>query len=121
MKPIKEYWGDRLPNNEGVTVTVWDGQRAEPLKHHVMHSPAGFEWGYEGSGPADLARCILIDYFSGQTDFVAVATKLADKYYQGFKRNVIATIPGDRWLISEVEIEKWVQHEMSKLEGGGNA
>jgi hypothetical protein len=33
----------------------------EPLRHVVKHSPAGFEWGYEGSGPAELARCLLID------------------------------------------------------------
>jgi hypothetical protein len=34
---------------------------SEPLRHVVKHSPAGFEWGYEGSGCADLARCLLID------------------------------------------------------------
>lgn len=33
------------------------------LHHHKRHSPDGFEWGYEGSGPAELARCILIDHF----------------------------------------------------------
>lgn len=32
-----------------------------PLKHYMRHSPDGFEWGYAGSGPAELARCILID------------------------------------------------------------
>lgn len=33
-----------------------------PLTHHVKHSPDGFAWGYGGSGPAELARCILIDH-----------------------------------------------------------
>jgi hypothetical protein len=28
-----------------------------------MHSPDGFEWGYGGSGPAELARRILWDWF----------------------------------------------------------
>lgn len=32
-----------------------------PLRHHVKHSPTGLEWGYGGSGPADLARSLLID------------------------------------------------------------
>jgi hypothetical protein len=53
-------------NNEGpatpgvVTVREDDGPR-RPLRHHVRHSPTGFSWGYGGSGPAELARCVLID------------------------------------------------------------
>jgi hypothetical protein len=37
-----------------------DGVALGQLTHHVKHSPSGFAWGYGGSGPADLARCILI-------------------------------------------------------------
>jgi hypothetical protein len=42
--------------------SVWytDGDKQTPLPHHVRHSPTGFAWGYGGSGPAELARCILI-------------------------------------------------------------
>ena len=29
---------------------------------HKGHSPSGFEWGYLGSGPAQLALAILCDY-----------------------------------------------------------
>jgi hypothetical protein len=36
------------------------GERYD-LPHVVKHSPTGMEWGYAGSGPADLARSILID------------------------------------------------------------
>jgi hypothetical protein len=36
------------------------GDPIGPLPHHVKHSPTGFTWGYHGSGPAELARCILI-------------------------------------------------------------
>ena len=36
------------------------GEPIGPLPHHVKHSPTGFTWGYQGSGPAELARCILI-------------------------------------------------------------
>lgn len=45
-------------------VVVFDGPPGAcgtPLRHHVRHSPTGFSWGYGGSGPADLARCLLID------------------------------------------------------------
>lgn len=69
---MKTYQGSRVPNgqldlsgnpmtntkfvvidDEAVTIT--------PLRHYVRHSPTGMEWGYGGSGPADLARSILID------------------------------------------------------------
>lgn len=37
------------------------------LPHHVRHSPDGFAWGYLGSGPSELARCILIDVLRDRT------------------------------------------------------
>jgi len=37
------------------------GMREQPLRHISKHSPTGFAWGYAGSGPAELARCLLID------------------------------------------------------------
>lgn len=45
------------------------------------HSPSGFEWGYEGSGPAQLALAILA--FEYPDD-------IALKHYQDFKREVVA-------------------------------
>lgn len=41
--------------------STWELPR--PLLHVVHHSPSGFEWGYGGSGPSDLALSILCDYF----------------------------------------------------------
>lgn len=37
------------------------GNHRGPLRHIRQHSPTGFGWGYGGSGPADLARSMLID------------------------------------------------------------
>ena len=33
------------------------------VDHVSLHSPTGFEWGYLGSGPADLALSLLADHF----------------------------------------------------------
>jgi hypothetical protein len=56
------YYHGRTP---GVVEVVNDdapGTAARyPLPHLVKHSPTGFSWGYGGSGPADLARCLLIN------------------------------------------------------------
>ena len=38
-----------------------DGCYLGPLPHVARHSPTGFSWGYNGSGPADLAVSLLVD------------------------------------------------------------
>jgi len=73
----------------------------------IRHSPTGFEWGYLGSGPADLALNILQYY---------VSDALADKLYQKFKFDIIAEIPYEgttllgkdivTWLINNTEYEE---------------
>lgn len=50
------------------------------------HSPTGFNWGYGGSGPAQLALSILLLY---------VDSKTAQEYYQDFKFGFIAGLPRD--------------------------
>lgn len=68
------------------------------LKHIVRHSPDGFNWGYGGSGPADLALSILWD---------CLGPKLADKYYQQFKRAFIEPVKG-KLRIREKDIKNWL-------------
>jgi Family of unknown function (DUF6166) len=45
-----------------VTVLT-EGERPRALRHVAVHSPEGFECGYGGSGPADLALSLLADLF----------------------------------------------------------
>lgn len=52
----------------GRLVTVERGEQVVgPLRHIVRHSPTGMSWGYGGSGPADLARSLLIDALGDQS------------------------------------------------------
>lgn len=44
----------------GRLVMIEIGGETYPLPHHAKHSPTGMSWGYHGSGPADLARSLLI-------------------------------------------------------------
>jgi len=61
------------------------------------HSPAGFEWGYGGSGPAQLALAILAD--------VLADDERAIRLHQRFKRRVIETFPrGGRWTLNRDEV-----------------
>lgn len=52
---------DRVYFAQGGSVLVKEGGTYRKLPHHMRHSPSGFGWGYLGSGPAELARCLLID------------------------------------------------------------
>jgi len=73
-----------------------------PLRHVVCYSPTGFEWGYGGAGPADLALSILTD-FAGR--------KVAESLYQQFKWDVIAKIPYQGTVIWSSDIVAWIQNQ----------
>lgn len=67
------------------------------------HSPDGFEWGYEGSGPAQAALAVLADFFGGRDDEAAL------RLYQKFKRQVIAVHAEDSWRLTGAEILRWLE------------
>ncbi len=69
-------------------VTV-DGKSLNPRNDLCNHSPTGFNWGYGGSGPAQLALAILVREFH-DVDF-------ALEHYQDFKWKVISMIQSSEW------------------------
>jgi len=73
------------------------------------HSPSGFEWGYGGSGPAQLALALLLDY----TDDEAFALD----HYQEFKTEVVSQLDcagsSERWRLTGREIDAAL-HETSR-------
>lgn len=89
----------------------------------IHHSPTGFEWGYGGSGPADLALNILEHYFS----VMSIEGPRVDCYrgtvcawawvlHQDFNRDFIATMPKEGGRILWEDVAGWVN---SKMENGG--
>ena len=60
---MKTYTVIRSTSGQIGCVVNHDGE-ATILRQCVYHSPSGFETGYAGSGPADLALSILADYFN---------------------------------------------------------
>jgi hypothetical protein len=65
------------------------------------HSPSGFEWGYGGSGPAQLALALLLDYTNDE--------EIALAHYTEFKNEVVSqlkcTDPDGRWRLTGSDIE----------------
>lgn len=105
----------------GTRVTVERDGIEVDLRHYVRHSPSGFSWGYEGSGPAELARCILIDHYDLHvlSDARGLGIELPVSY-QDFKRDVIARLADwmdtqrfppstPVWELTNVEIYDWIR------------
>lgn len=91
---MKVYVGWRDESGAQVRV-IKRPHYAATLHHYVRHSPTGFEWGYGGSGPADLARAIVADVFGLAT---------ADRVYQDFKRRTVARFDRDAWILTERQV-----------------
>ena len=94
---MKQYSGRR--EGYAALVTV-DGRRLNPRLDLWNHSPTGFEWGYAGSGPAQLALAILADHC--QNDERAL------NFRHRFKWAVIAELPR-HWTLTSQEIDQVLQ------------
>lgn len=70
----------------------------------VCHSPDGFEWGYSGSGPSDLALNIL-SMFIGQE-----AAERGDLYQQ-FREHFITPMPRVGGTIKKEAILNWIAEQ----------
>jgi len=69
------------------TKDVWlDCKMLNPAESQKVrnHSPDGFNWGYGGSGPAQLALAVMLEVYE---------QKHAISVYQDFKWNHIAKLP----------------------------
>jgi hypothetical protein len=100
---MKHYIGERT--NGVCEVTVLDGGPqggyALPARTDLRnHSPTGFEWGYGGSGPAQLALALLADALGDD--------EKALRHYQDFKFKVVGRLPKERWELSEEDIRQTV-------------
>lgn len=90
-------------------VEVWEGEQVQPLdpapsQRLFNHSPSGFEWGYAGSGPSQLALAMLLD-FCGDPEVALL-------HYQEFKAQFIVALPREAlrvWEIDGNEIESFLR------------
>lgn len=76
------------------------------FQQKTYHSPDGFEWGYAGSGPADLALNILLIYLD-ERDAMTI--------HQDFKFNFLTAIPRDGGIISGKKIIDYLNNTTRRL------
>lgn len=94
-----------------------DGKLAANIPHlFKWHSPTGFECGYGGSGPADLALNVLALLVPRGSDGAEgwkigdgqVVSATAGLLHQEFKRDFIATMPRTGGVIPIQTIRAWL-------------
>jgi len=90
---MKIYVGGR--SLAGAEVTV-DGMKLDPRFDLKRLSPTGFEWTYEGNGPAQLALALLADHLGDD----ARALQL----YEAFMR-VVVTELDNSWELTSADID----------------
>ena len=88
----KVYEGGR--SLDGAVVTV-DGRRLDPRFDVKVFSRAGFEWTYEGAGPAQLSLALLADHWGD-------AGK-ALEHHAVFMRDVVAHLDNS-WRMTSADI-----------------
>lgn len=95
---------DLIPMQPGEFDKVKFGGRnleAGPSLEVVNHSPNGFEWGYQGSGPSQLALAILLDLLEN--------AEIAEKHHIAFRGHWIENVPREGGTFHSHDILDWVQ------------
>jgi hypothetical protein len=90
---VKLYRGGR--SLDGAVVTV-DGKPLDPRYDLRQLSATGFEWTYEGAGPAQLALALLADHLGDD----ARALQL----YEPFMRHLVAELDNS-WELNSADID----------------
>ncbi len=89
-KPVRQVLKDGKVLSPKASQKIWN------------HSPDGFNWGYGGSGPAQLALGLLFDVLKKREEAVCL--------HQTFKWAFVAKW-GETWEITTEEIEAWVEQQ----------
>lgn len=95
-------------------VVIKSDHIAAPLDSHndlVNHSLDGFEWGYSGSGPSQLAFAIMFEYGKSKFTKEIDAYKFAIAHYIKFRDDYIASVQESSFEVSFDQIERWVDGE----------
>lgn len=92
---MKVYVGIR--EEDGTLTVRVNGKQLNPRLDLWNHSPTGFECGYHGSGPAQLALALLADHLGKDEEAVVL--------HQRFKREFVASLSPQGWSITSKQIE----------------
>jgi Family of unknown function (DUF6166) len=99
--------------SNGQRVVYADKRKVIPGPSQLVwnHSPDGFNWGYGGSGPAQLALALLLD--------CGLPAELATRLHQLFKWDEVSSWDNSsNWLFSGTEFMDWLSPALRALACG---
>ena len=99
---MKVYRGVRI--DHGGAVIVEDNGESGSLdpRHDVCcHSASGFDWGYSGSGPAQLALALAADVLGDD--------ERAERVHQQLKFKLIGGLSAEGWVLTEERIRAVIE------------
>jgi len=107
------FWRENDGVNEGVA-------QSNLAQRYVMHSPTGFEWGYGGSGPADLALN-MVQYVLENNQWQGERVRRgwfeeAEAFHQEVKRNWLVNIPREGGTIDYRQFERVVMELVKRYD-----
>jgi len=116
MTADSAYRGWRDPSDGSARIRRLPADRElhpSPSRQLAAHSDT-FDWGYSGSGPAQLSLALLLDYYE--------SSRIALAHYQQFKTDLITTIPhsASRWQLPATAIEQIVEPMRKSLMDAGH-
>ena len=104
---MKTYTGYRILDTRGnsvrAVVVVHEGDpepRSLDLRHDLRRHSEEFNWGYGGSGPAQLALALAADVLGNDEQ--------AQDIYQRLKFKLIGRLPHDGWSLTEDQLRQTI-------------
>lgn len=91
---MKTFAGDRTI--DGIVVTL-DGTPLDPHTDTHKYADGGFEWGYEGAAPSQLAYAILVEHLGD--------ARKAEALQDRFMRSVTANFENE-WVMTTTDIDQ---------------
>lgn len=106
-----------IPLKTGIHLQRIGNKTATNVPHLVVHhSPTGYEWGYHGSGPADLALNIAevmlkdMGWTGRRTEcFDGDCFTLSWQLHQELKRDFVANVQREGGVIPYEDLKTWMQ------------
>ena len=102
--------------SKGALVDRSDEKKLDPRADLIEHSPDGFEWGYGGSGPAQLALAIIADTLRDRMPNKAEADRMTMTVYQDFKMHIIQGLSYNTWQLEQDAVFNWFLEHVKKFE-----
>jgi hypothetical protein len=113
---VKTFTGYRVRDEHGhsvqAVVKVHEKGREPrplPLRHDLRLHSAEFNWGYGGSGPAQLSLALAAE--------VTGDDEAAQDVYQQLKRKVVGRLPEDGWTLSEDQLRQAIREIQERDQG----